>query len=784
MTTGVGSVSVDLKANTGTFETDFARAARLAKTHSESIGASTIAIGVALGGFITQAVESIARAVENVIATGAQIERMSQKTGLSTQALSALRVAAVETGQDFDRLGKVVTKVAGIQFDAASGSKKAQAEMRAFGITAKDTADTALDKLLRGFGALPANFDRAGLAVKLFGQRLGTDFLLIADQTQDGLKGLEAHTDSLGLLMDGPAAKAAEDFEKNLADIKLIVEGLAEKVFEALAPSLVSATDEMKKFGEQKAAAQEIADVLQAVATVAGKVYDVIKYITNQMVVLGGTALLIYDKVTGGNTKSDWAAMHGGAEGSRDALRALVGNAPPPVITHAPVTITETGQTPDSMLRLTDQQVEAQKKQEALIKQLNVDLGEHTKKQKDDTAAIRAATDAAIAFHDKVSEVQGRNQSPYEQAAATAQKEYDQLKKTAEAANALAVGKHKLAGENGALKITTQDLTVAQKAFNDRLAETAANFKAADLGPVTEEAHNYAEALRILRLNERDLGYTAKETALAEALLAREHELAAKAAKDQLDPGAAILRDLTDQLNLLHMNNVEQATFNQLKNLSIDDQKKWHGAVLAANQALEDQNRIIQVQDSLRGDVQSFFTDIMDGSKSAKQAFKDLVNSIVADISRMVSQMITARLFGQQGQSGGGSMGGGIFGLLGNLFGGGSNGSFAANGLPGSAKGNIFDSGNIVPFARGGVVSQPTMFPMANGMGIMGEGGNPEGVLPLKRDRSGNLGVIVANGGGGVVQNIYVQGTVNQRTAQQIQQEAAVKQRRAVGRNA
>lgn len=61
-----------------------------------------------------------------------------------------------------------------------------------------------------------------------------------------------------------------------------------------------------------------------------------------------------------------------------------------------------------------------------------------------------------------------------------------------------------------------------------------------------------------------------------------------------------------------------------------------------------------------------------------------------------------------------------------------------------SAKGNMFDKGNIVPYAKGGVVSQPTIFPMAEGAGLMGEDG-PEAVLPLKRTSTGELGVVAEN---------------------------------------
>jgi len=50
-----------------------------------------------------------------------------------------------------------------------------------------------------------------------------------------------------------------------------------------------------------------------------------------------------------------------------------------------------------------------------------------------------------------------------------------------------------------------------------------------------------------------------------------------------------------------------------------------------------------------------------------------------------------------------------------------------------------------MPFAKGGVVSQPTNFPMSGGMGLMGEAG-PEAIMPLTRGPDGRLGVQSAGG--------------------------------------
>lgn len=79
-------------------------------------------------------------------------------------------------------------------------------------------------------------------------------------------------------------------------------------------------------------------------------------------------------------------------------------------------------------------------------------------------------------------------------------------------------------------------------------------------------------------------------------------------------------------------------------------------------------------------------------------------------------------------------------------------GSAIANGIGGLfgatpfAQGGAFVGGNVMPFAKGGVVSQATAFPMRSGMGLMGEAG-PEAIMPLSRGADGSLGVRASGGG-------------------------------------
>jgi phage-related minor tail protein len=64
-----------------------------------------------------------------------------------------------------------------------------------------------------------------------------------------------------------------------------------------------------------------------------------------------------------------------------------------------------------------------------------------------------------------------------------------------------------------------------------------------------------------------------------------------------------------------------------------------------------------------------------------------------------------------------------------------------------SANGNVFSSPGLHAYANS-VVGQPTFFPFANGIGLMGEAG-PEAIMPLRRGSDGRLGVSAPGGANG-----------------------------------
>lgn len=117
----------------------------------------------------------------------------------------------------------------------------------------------------------------------------------------------------------------------------------------------------------------------------------------------------------------------------------------------------------------------------------------------------------------------------------------------------------------------------------------------------------------------------------------------------------------------------------------------------------------------MRSTFEEAFVDIITGAKSGKDALAGLASSF----AKMLAQKGISQLF--------------------NLI-------FPS--LAKNADGNAFSGGSVVPFAAGGVVGSPTLFPMRGKIGLMGESG-PEAIMPLTRI-GGKLGVRALGGSGAV----------------------------------
>jgi len=164
----------------------------------------------------------------------------------------------------------------------------------------------------------------------------------------------------------------------------------------------------------------------------------------------------------------------------------------------------------------------------------------------------------------------------------------------------------------------------------------------------------------------------------------------------------------------------------------------------------------VQFYDNALSTIEDAFLDFFDSTSEGFMDMSNLARNVANDILKEFLRIQVIKPVVEAGGAGLTSLFGGLAGMLG-LSGG---GNAVANttdyptdwsGYVGSAHGNIFRNGRIVPFKRGGIVDKQTYFPI----GSMAEGNKAEAIMPLARDASGNLGVMSGSGQESIIVNQF-----------------------------
>ena len=165
-----------------------------------------------------------------------------------------------------------------------------------------------------------------------------------------------------------------------------------------------------------------------------------------------------------------------------------------------------------------------------------------------------------------------------------------------------------------------------------------------------------------------------------------------------------------------------------------------------------DEARVKDAEDLMKG-IEAFnasLADMVPETENLKELWKSVGDTITSSVAGAIEDAIFGAKSLQESLSG-------LLKSLASIF-----IQFGTKSLLGglfpSANGNVFAENKIVPFAYGGVVKKPTLFPMANGIGLMGEAG-PEAIMPLRRTSSGRLGVEATGGTSNIVVNVDASGT-------------------------
>ena len=248
-----------------------------------SVGATAV---VALGTTVVAGTKALVSGVQATAQYGDEIDKTSQKLGLSTDAYQkwdyVLNLAGTEMASMTTGLKTLTNKID----DAKNGSEDAQAMFAKLGISMDDLATMSREDIFEatiyGFQQMEDSTERAALANDLYGksgQNLTPLFNQTAEATQEQIKLAEEY----GMVMSGDMVKASAGFQDALTTVQGTVTGLKNKFMGELLPSftdvldgfsaLVSGSDESgEQFAEGiESAIDSITDMLPRLVTVGGK---------------------------------------------------------------------------------------------------------------------------------------------------------------------------------------------------------------------------------------------------------------------------------------------------------------------------------------------------------------------------------------------------------------------------------------------------------------------------------------------------------------------------------
>ncbi|HXF67672.1 MAG TPA: phage tail tape measure protein [Burkholderiales bacterium] len=243
----LGKLVIELSADTVQFASDLGKAARLSEQRAQEISR---ALGVATGAFasLTAAAAALAKSAINDMDA---LNKMSQRVGVSVEALSSLRYAAQLADVNTEALGVGLRKLSVHMLDAQAGTGEAHEAFRALGVEVKNAdgslrgAHDVLRDVANRFAAMQDGATKTAFAVRLFGKS-GSDLIPLLNQGAAGLDLAAKEAERFGLIVTAEAAKAAEEFNDNLTRLGRAASALGISLASPLLETLVSITNQLR----------------------------------------------------------------------------------------------------------------------------------------------------------------------------------------------------------------------------------------------------------------------------------------------------------------------------------------------------------------------------------------------------------------------------------------------------------------------------------------------------------------------------------------------------------
>lgn len=205
-------------------------------------GAATAAVGAAA----IKAGDAFADAATEVSEYGDNIDKMSQRLGLSYEGFQRWDYILGQSGVDIDSMQTGLKTLTNQLDDAKNGSADAQARFEALGLSLEDISNMSreevFESVISGFQRMEDSTERAALANDLFG-RSGQNLTPLFNTSVEETQALAQAAEDLGLIMSDDAVKASADYGDALDTMQRSMAGLKNNMMGEFLPGITSVMD-------------------------------------------------------------------------------------------------------------------------------------------------------------------------------------------------------------------------------------------------------------------------------------------------------------------------------------------------------------------------------------------------------------------------------------------------------------------------------------------------------------------------------------------------------------
>jgi uncharacterized protein Yka (UPF0111/DUF47 family) len=234
-------------------------------------------------------------AIRSIVSSADEMQKLSQRLGISTEALSQLKHAADLTGVSFNTMTSGLQRMTRNVAEAAQGTGTAVKALQELGVSALDlnrlSPEQQFEVLAEAMKGVENQSDRVRLAIRLFGND-GAALLQTMEGGADAIRAMRIEADELGLTLSQTEADAIASMNDAFGRMTSAIMGAVRSLVAFFAPALEAIADFLTRVfvGSVRLTKRIFQEFIAFVLQAYGKVVESIAWMSEKLSFLPGAA--------------------------------------------------------------------------------------------------------------------------------------------------------------------------------------------------------------------------------------------------------------------------------------------------------------------------------------------------------------------------------------------------------------------------------------------------------------------------------------------------------------